>query len=345
MTQTVTKHPNAKLDVLIPTPLPLAVRTALDEEFTAHDLSRAADPEALLASVAPRIRVVASGAAILTEGASFAVDAPFLCRLPNLELVAHLGVGYDNVDAAFAASRGVIVTNTPDVLTDEVADLAIGLLIATVRELPQADRWVREGRWPDRPYRLTSTLRGRTLGILGMGRIGAAIAKRALSFGLRIVYHNRKRAPDCPYAYAASPVELARASDILMISAPGGAQTRRLVDRDVLAALGPDGVLINIARGSIVDEAALIEALRMGAIASAGLDVFENEPQVPSDLIAMDNVVLLPHVGSASRKTREDMGRLMVDNVRSWAAGRGPLTPVAETPWRGSTSAPHETTP
>jgi lactate dehydrogenase-like 2-hydroxyacid dehydrogenase len=323
------------MDVLTPTPLPPAVLAGLKDHFDVHELTGAADRDALMERFAPRIRAIACGAGILTGGRPFSVDAAFLARFPQLEIIANLGVGYENIDAAAAAARGVVVTNTPDVLTDEVADLAMGLLIATVREIPQADRWLRAGRWRDAPFRLTRSLRGRTLGILGLGRIGAAIAVRAAPFGLRVVYHNRKARSDVPYAHAASPLELARACDLLMIAAPGGVHTKHLVDRAVLEALGADGVVVNIARGSIVDEDALVAALRDGVIAGAGLDVFANEPHPPPELVAMDNVVLLPHVGSASRKTREDMGRLVVDNLVSWAAGRGPLTPVAETPWRG----------
>jgi lactate dehydrogenase-like 2-hydroxyacid dehydrogenase len=237
------------------------------------------------------------------------------------------------VDVAEAARRGVTVTNTPDVLTDEVADLAVGLLIATVRRLPQVDRYLRAGKWLEKPYPLTGTLRGRRVGIVGLGRIGKAIARRLEAFDLPIAYHGRSRQEDVAYAYHPTLVGLAEAVDVLVLVTPGGPETKGMVDAGVLRALGPDGVLINVARGSVVDERALIEALRDGVIASAGLDVFEDEPRVPAELVAMDHVVLLPHVGSASVHTRNAMGQLVVDNLASWFAGRGPVTPVPETPW------------
>lgn len=261
------------------------------------------------------------------------VDAALMDRLPDLEIVANYGVGYDNIDAAEAGRRGIVVTNTPDVLNEEVADTAMGLLLAAVRRLPEADAYLRAGRWLQAPFPLTATLRGRRMGVVGLGRIGKAIARRAEAFGIAVSYHGRRRQPDVPYAYHPTLVGMAEAVDILMVITPGGAETRHLVDANVLKALGPEGVLINVARGSVVDERALIEALRNRTILTAGLDVFENEPQVPPELIAMEHVVLLPHVGSASVHTRNAMGQLVVDNLASWFEGRGPLTPVPETPW------------
>jgi lactate dehydrogenase-like 2-hydroxyacid dehydrogenase len=255
--------------------------------------------------------------------------------LPNLEIIANFGVGYDNVDAAEAARRGIVVTNTPDVLNEEVADTALGLLLATVRQLPQADRYLRAGKWLEKPFPLTSTLRERRAGILGLGRIGKAIAKRLEAFGISVAYHGRNRQPDVAYPYYPTLVGLAEAVDILVVITPGGAETKNMVNADVLRALGPNGILINVARGSVVDEPALIEALRSRTILSAGLDVFAQEPKVPQELIDMDHVVLLPHVGSGSVHTRDAMGKLVADNLLSWFAGRGPLTPVTETPWRG----------
>jgi lactate dehydrogenase-like 2-hydroxyacid dehydrogenase len=228
-----------------------------------------------------------------------------------------------------------VVTNTPDVLTDEVADLAIGLLLATVRELPQSDRYVRAGKWLEKPYPLTATLRGRTVGILGLGRIGKAIATRLEAFGIAVAYHGRSRQADVTYRYYPTLVEMAREVDVLMCVAPGGGETKHLVNAEVLAALGPNGILVNVGRGSVVDEQALIEALRSKTILSAGLDVFEDEPNVPPELITMEHIVLLPHVGSASVHTRNQMGQLVVDNLIAWFSGKGPLTPVAETPWTG----------
>ncbi len=258
------------------------------------------------------------------------IDADFVAPFPRLELVSSFGVGYDHIDAAGLAARGIVVTHTPDVLTEEVADLCLGLLIATVRQLPQVDRYLRAGRWLERPYPLTATLRGRTVGILGLGRIGKAIAKRVEACGLAVEYHGRRPQADVPYRYHPTLVGLAAACDVLIVAASGGAETRHLVNREVLEALGPDGIVINIGRGSVIDEQALVNALREKKILSAGLDVFEDEPRVPAELIALDHVVLLPHVGSASVHTRDAMGQLVVDNLVSWFAGRGAITPVPE---------------
>lgn len=306
---------------------PLIERTLADR-FTVHRLEKAADPEAMLREVGPRIRALCVGGA---------VDGALMDRLPHLEVIANFGVGYDAVDAHAAARRHVIVTNTPDVLTDEVADLAIGLVLATIRRLPQADRYLREGHWPKAPFPLTASLRGRRVGILGLGRIGRAIARRLEGFDVEIAYYGRTRQPGIRYSYHDTPVSLAQAVHVLIVVAPGGAETRGLVNADVLAALGPEGILVNVARGSVVDEAALIAALKDRSILGAGLDVFENEPHVPADLAALDNTVLLPHVGSASEHTRTAMAQLVVDNVLSWFEGRGPITPVAETPWSTGT--------
>jgi lactate dehydrogenase-like 2-hydroxyacid dehydrogenase len=225
------------------------------------------------------------------------------------------------------------VTNTPDVLNEVVADTALGLLLCTVREFPQADRYLRTGAWMDKPYRLTQgTLRDRTVGIVGMGRIGKAIAKRLDAFGVPVVYHARNP-QDVTYKYYPKLLDMARDVDTLMIIVPGGAATLNMINAEVFKALGPRGVVINMARGTVIDEPALIEALKNRTIFSAGLDVFAKEPQVPKELIEMDHVVLLPHVGSASEHTREAMDQLVVDNILAWAAGKPPLTPVAETPY------------
>jgi lactate dehydrogenase-like 2-hydroxyacid dehydrogenase len=252
---------------------------------------------------------------------------------PGLRIVSNVAVGYNNIDVAHARSRGIIVTNTPDVLTDEVADTAMGLLLATVRQLPQADAYLRAGKWLAKPFPFTDTLRGKTMGIVGLGRIGKAIARRAEAFGLSLAYHSRSPKPGVPYPYYPSLVDMAAAVDILMVITPGGAATKHLINAKVLEALGPRGVLINIARGSVVDEKALIAALKAGKLGSAGLDVFEHEPNVPKELIDIPHVVLLPHVGSASVHTRNAMGNLVVDNLKQWFAGKGPITPVVETPW------------
>ncbi|MGU3538460.1 2-hydroxyacid dehydrogenase [Methylobacterium sp. A54F] len=306
-------------------PMQPSVMEALEPAFRLHRLDAAPDPQALLAAIGPRIRGLA-------VNAHAAVDAALMDRLPNLEIVASFGVGYDTVDAAEAGRRGIVVTNTPDVLTDEVADLAVGLLLAAVRQIPQAERHLRAGLWPQRSFPLTASLRGRTVGILGLGRIGRAIARRLEGFGVDIAYHGRSAQADVAYAYHPTLVGLARAADVLMIVAPGGPETRGIVDAAVLEALGPEGILVNVARGSLVDEPALARALAEGTILGAGLDVYADEPRVPADLLGLDHVVLLPHVGSGSVATRAAMGRLVVDNLLAWFEGRPPLTPVPETP-------------
>ncbi len=261
------------------------------------------------------------------------ISAGFIDAFPNLEIIANFGVGYDAVDARHAGASGVMVTNTPDVLTDEVADTAIGLLLNTVRELSSAERWLREGRWEKYGnYPLTRlTLRGRVAGIFGLGRIGLAIARRLEAFGLPVHYHNRRKAQGVAYPYHDTLSGLAAAVDTLICVAPGGAATDKAVNAEVLKALGPDGVFVNIGRGSTVDEAALAEALTNGTIAAAGLDVFASEPHVPAALIAAPNTCLLPHVGSASVHTRIAMAGLVADNLESWFSKGKPLTPVSET--------------
>lgn len=269
---------------------------------------------------------------IAVSGGHTRIDAAFIAPFPKLEIVSSFGVGYDHIDAAALAARGVVVTHTPDVLTGEVADLALGLLIATVRQLPQVDRYLRAGHWLNKPYPLTATLRGRKVGILGLGRIGKAIAKRLEACELEIEYHGRKPQPEVRYRYHPTLLGMAQSCDVLMVVASGGAETKHIVNAQVLEALGPDGILINVGRGSVVDEQALIAALRDKKILSAGLDVFEDEPRVPAELIAMEQVVLLPHVGSASVLTRQAMDRLIVENLKDWFDGKLPPTPVPETP-------------
>ena len=306
----------------MPSPMHPVVIDGCAERFELLRLWEADEPDALLAERGADVRAVAAGG-------HAAVDAALLDRLPGLQIVANFGVGYDTVDVTAATERGVVVTNTPGVLDEDVADTAMGLLLMTVRELWQADRYLRAGRWEsDGPYPLTpTTVHGRRLGILGLGRIGEAIARRAEAFGMTIGYHNR-RPKDAPYRYYPSLLEMARSVDTLMIILPGGAATRHLVDAEVLAALGPDGVVVNIGRGTVVDQPALVEALRAGTILGAGLDVYEDEPHVPQELLELDNAVLLPHVGSGSEPTRRAMGQLVVDNLVSWFEKGNALTPV-----------------
>lgn len=308
-----------KPDVLVTGTMYPPTLAALDAAYTTHKLSKAADREALLASVADRVTAVAS---------SGGIDAATISKLPKLEVIAHFGVGYDSVDVTAAKTRRIAVTNTPDVLTDEVADLAMALLLATVRRVPQGDRYVREGKWLKGPMALTESVQGKTLGIIGAGRIGRAIARRAEAFNLKIAYQGPREKTDLPYPYFSDPVALARESDLLIAACPGGVATRGLVSRSVIEALGPKGFLVNIARGSVVDEPALIEALQQGRIAGAGLDVFVDEPRVPEAFFSMDNVVLQPHVASATHPTRTAMGRLVLDNLAAHFARKPLLTPI-----------------
>ncbi len=288
------------------------------------------------------VRVEHSDPALITDemaknvrgmAAMTTINAAFIDALPRLEIIANFGVGYDAVDAKHAANKGIMVTNTPDVLTEEVADTALGLLLNTVRELPKAEAWLREGRWVrDGAYPLTrTTLRGRRAGIFGMGRIGLAIARRLEAFGLPIAYHNRKKVDDVPYEYHPTLVGLAKSVDTLISVAPGNASTEKAVGKAALEALGPNGVFINIGRGSTVDEAALAAALANGTIYAAGLDVFADEPNVPRALLDAPNASLLPHVGSASVHTRQAMADLVAGNLVAWFGEGRPLTPVHET--------------
>jgi lactate dehydrogenase-like 2-hydroxyacid dehydrogenase len=285
--------------------------------------------------------VAASDASLLTAeqrasvqgiAAMTRIDAAFIDAFPNLRIIANFGVGYDAVDAAHAAAKGVVVTHTPDVLNDEVADTAVGLLLNTVRELPKAEAWLRAGRWSgEGPYRLTPlSLRNRSIGILGMGRIGKAIVQRLEGFGAPIAYHNRRPDPSAPQPYHATILSLASAVDTLISVLPATAQTARICNRTVFEALGPRGVFINIGRGATVDEADLAACLADGTIAAAGLDVFENEPHVPQALLDLPNACLLPHVASASVDTRMAMGDLVADNLERFFTDGRVLTPVPE---------------
>lgn len=316
-----------KAEVLMIGPMMPLIVDGIAKAFTLHKLWEAPDREALINELAPRLRAMAAGG-----GSHARLEGDFLSRFPRLEIVSSFGVGYDHIDAKWAGAHGIVVTNTPDVLTEEVADTAMGLLLCTVREFPQAERYLRAGKWTSANYPLTGTLRDRTVGIAGLGRIGKAIARRLDASQVPVVYFGRNRQPDVPYRYYSDLIAMARDVNVLMVVTPGGPETTNLVNAAVLDALGPDGILINVARGSVVDEAALIKALKEKRIKSAGLDVFVHEPKVPQELIAMDHIMLFPHLGSASVYTRQKMGQLVVDNLLAWAAGKPPLTPVPETP-------------
>src|SRR5437762_3722309 len=293
----------------------------LEAEFTAHRLWEAPDQGAFLHRLADRVRGVAVYA---LHGCSAAV----IEALPRLEIIACMGIGVDKIDLACAKARGIEVTNTPDVVTEDTADIALGLMLAVERRMVEADRFVRRGDWPSGDFGFGRALRRRKLGILGLGRIGSAIATRAAAFGMEIAYQGPRRKPELPYRYFAEPVALAEWSEIIAVACPGGEATRHLVNRAVIEALGPEGTLVNIARGSVIDEAALVAALQSGRLGGAGLDVYANEPRVPEALLAMDNVVLSPHIGSATHDTRRAMGDLTVDNLVAHFAGRPLLTPV-----------------
>ena len=309
------------IEILSVGPIYPASLQAMQRDFTVHVLWRAKDKTALLAQVGDRIR------GIQTFGV-FGADAKLMDALPKLEIIANVGVGVDGIDLNAAKQRSLIVTNTPDVLNECVADLAMGLTVATLRRISLGDRYVRAGNWLKGAMPFGHKVGGRTMGILGYGRIGKAIAKRAEAFGMRIVYHGRKPQADVAHRYYAKLADMARDCDVLMVICPGGAATRHIVNAEVLEALGPEGTLINVARGSVVDEAALVKALAEGKLGAAGLDVFENEPRVPETLLAMDQVVLQPHVGSSTHETRKAMGDLAVDNLRAHFAGKPVLTPV-----------------
>jgi len=304
-----------------------AIVDALADRFTLHILDEAAEPERLLHTVGPRIR-----AAVVT-GATATLDDTMMARLPRLEFVASFGVGYDNIGIRHAVDHGIVVTHTPDVLSEEVADTAIGLLLCTVRELTKAERFLRDGQWLKGRYPLTAaTLRNRTVGMIGLGRIGRAIARRLDGFAVPVVYHSRRPAPDAPYRYYDRLIDMARDVDTLLAIVPGGPLTERMIDAEILAALGPDGIVINMARGSVMDDEALIRALRERSILAAGLDVFNNEPNIAAGYLTLDNVTLFPHLGSGTLFTQGQMEQLVVDNILAWADGRPPLTPVPETP-------------
>ena len=302
--------------------VPDALTQQLSERYSLEDIGPNPDSSRLTAAAPGARALVANGESVVSDG--------LIAALPDLELIAVCGVGYDGVNVTAAKARGIHVTHTPGVLTDDVADLAIGLLIATARQLNRADRHVRDGLWPSGAYPLTRKVSGSRLGIVGLGRIGAAVAHRAAAFGLDIAYHNRRRRADVPYRYAATLVELAASVDFLIVCAQGGAQTRHLVNAEVIEALGPTGILINVGRGSIVDEAAVAAALRDGKLAGAGLDVFEREPHVLPALIECPHTVLTPHVGSATASTRKAMGDLVLANLEAHFAGQPLVTPIPD---------------
>jgi lactate dehydrogenase-like 2-hydroxyacid dehydrogenase len=293
----------------------------LEAAYTVHHLHKAADPDRLVAEVGPRIR------AIVTTGERGATRR-LIERCPALEIVSCFGVGIDAIDRAACRERGVPITNTPDVLTEDVADMGLVLMLALLRRIPAADRWVRDGRWvSEGAMPLSRCARNKTLGILGLGRIGKALARRAEVLGMKVTYHGRRPQSDVSHRYYDRLVDMARDCDVLTLCLPGGADTKGVVTAEVLEALGPEGYLVNIARGSVVDEPALVTALVERRIAGAALDVLADEPNVPDALLELDHVILQPHAASGTVETRDAMAQLVVDNLAAHFAGRPLLTP------------------
>lgn len=309
-------------DVIVTAPLPPFLYDPLKADYRCHDYAQAADKAGLLRAASGAIRGLVQGGGTVTP-------TDLLDALPKLEIISVFGVGYDGVPVDYCRQRGIKVTNTPDVLTDDVADVAVALIMMTGRGFVRLNRFVHAGEWEKRGPELTTKLAGRRVGILGLGRIGKAIAQRVRAMGMEVSYTGRKP-QDVPYRFVPDLAGLAAESDFLVVACPGGAATKNVVNAEVLAALGTKGTLVNIARGSIVDEPALVAALQAGTIKGAGLDVFADEPHIPAPLFAMDNVVLLPHVGSATHETRKAMGDLCKANLDAWFATGKVLTLIPE---------------
>ena len=309
------------VDLLQVSVLPPFLMRRLEQEYTIHDFIDPADPDALLEEVGPKIRGILAGG---MKGP----NANLINRLPNLEIISSFSVGFDATDVVAAQARGVIVTHTPEVLTGDVADLAMAFILMAPRRIGESERFLREGKWLQGRMDLGTTVRGKRLGILGLGRIGKAVARRAEVFGLHIGYFDIKPMGDLAYRSYATLMDLAEASDILLVACEGGEANRSVVSSEVIEAIGPKGFLVNTARGPIVDQAALVAALEDGKLAGAALDVFDGEPQVPAKMMAMENVVLTPHIASSTHETRRAMGDLVYDNLRAHFDGKPVLTPV-----------------
>jgi lactate dehydrogenase-like 2-hydroxyacid dehydrogenase len=310
-----------KPEILILVPIYSPTLAALEREYTVHKLWTAREPDALVKEVSGKVR------GVVTTGSS-GISGSLFEALSRLEIIACFGTPRGTVDLAAAKRRGVVVTNTPDSITGDVADLAMGLIVAVMRRIAEADRFVRAGRWLSGLLPPGTGLGGKTCGIIGLGAIGLQIAKRAEAFGMSVCYHGPRRKEGVAYAYHPDPASLARESDCLVVACPSTPQTRGLVDARILDALGPEGYLVNIARGPIVDEQALIAALREKRIAGAGLDVFWDEPRIPAELAAMEQVVLAPHIGSTTREVREERGVKLLANLRAHFAGERLPTPL-----------------
>ncbi|MCF6691983.1 2-hydroxyacid dehydrogenase [Raoultella terrigena] len=278
---------------------------------------------------AEQLQAIAGEVQVILASGESKVEAALINQLPQLKLIAVFGVGYDGVDIRAAAQKGVRVTNTPDILTDDVADLGIALMLNVSRRITGAQKFIERGGWQSGAYPQSTKVSGGRLGIVGFGRIGRAVAKRAQGFAMRIACFDRNPVESSEVTYYPDLLALAKNSDVLMVCASAGKESEKLINHDVLAALGPQGILINIARGSVVDEEALAQALTLGTLGGAGLDVFANEPQVPQALLNRDDVVVTPHIGSATRATRAAMAQLVIDNIAAFYAGKPLLTPVS----------------
>lgn len=293
----------------------------LERSFSVIRLAKESDPEATLQE--HRNDIVGIIASPMKK-----VNRHLIEALPNLEIISQFGIGVDNIDLQAAKERHVAVTNTPDLVTNDTADIALSLLLSCARRTVEGDAYVRVGHWVNGPMPLGVTLTGKTVGIVGLGRIGQAVARRASAFDMNVIYYGRHEKPEFSYSYYPELMKLAEDSDFMILTVSGGPETRHLVNIDVLKALGPEAFLINVARGSVIDEEALLIALRNKDIAGAGLDVFDNEPHVPEALYTMDNVVLLPHIGTATAETRKKMGQLVIENLRAHFDGNPLKTPV-----------------
>jgi hydroxypyruvate reductase len=308
-------------EILLMRPLIERTQQQLEAAYDVHRYDTARDRDALIAEIAPRVTAIA------TRG-DYPLPGALMQRLPNVKVIASSGTGYDGIDVAAARKLGIAVTNSPSAAAECVADAAWSLLLATVRRTAMFDRMVRAGQWMPDPPILTDKVWGERIGILGLGAIGRAIARRAEGFAMEVAYHARHRRNDVTYRYYDDAVALARDVKMLVVAIPGGAGTRALVNRDVIEALGPSGYLVNVSRGSVVDEACLVDALTRGRLAGAGLDVFAEEPHVPPALLALDNVVLTPHAASGTQATRDALGQFVVDNLAAFFAGRPLVSPI-----------------
>jgi lactate dehydrogenase-like 2-hydroxyacid dehydrogenase len=306
-------------DIMLVSSVPTFMMNDLQQEYVLHDHAHILDPEAFTKVTA-----------FVGVGSAAKVDRKLLAMFPNVKMISIFGVGYDGIDVAAAKERGIQVTHTPDVLTDDVADLAMGLILSIGRRIPQSDKFVRNGDWVSEPFTMTHKVTGTRLGVVGLGRIGQAIAKRAAAFDMTIAYTGRRAKTNAPFRYYPTASELAANSDDLVVAVPGGDDTKNMINAQVLKALGPKGIVINIARGSVVDQTALIQALKDKSIAGAGLDVFWDEPNIDPQFFKLQNVVLTPHNGSDTHETRRAMADLALANLKAFFEERPLLTLIPE---------------